>query len=70
MDFAMSEEDSKALLIAALNNNTLARLDNHISMLGEVDTTRLETTEQCLHKVSYQQILSYLKQGNLQELAN
>ena len=70
MDAAMSEEDAKASLIATLNNDTLAYLDNHVSMLGEVDTTRLETTEQCLHKVSYQQILSYLKQGNLQELAN
>ena len=70
MDAAMGEEDAKASLIVALNNDTLARLDNHVSMLGEVDTTRLETTEQCLHKVSYQQILSYLKQGNLQELVN
>ena len=66
----MSEEDAKASLTATLNNNTLARLDNHVSMLGEVDTTHLETTKQHLHKVSYQQILSYLKQGNLQELAN
>ena len=70
MDAAMSEEDAKASLIAALNNDTLACLDNHVSMLGEVDTTRLETTEQRLHKVSYQQILFYLKQANLQELAN
>ena len=38
----MSEEDAKALLIAALNNDTLACLDNHVSMLGEVDTTHLE----------------------------
>ena len=45
MDAAMSEEDAKALLIAALNNNTLARLDNHVSMLGEVDTTHQETTD-------------------------
>ena len=45
MDAAMSEEDAKVSLIAILNNNTLARLDNHVSMLGEVDTTRLETTE-------------------------
>ena len=66
----MSEENTKASLIAALNNNTLVRLDNHVSMLGEVDTTHLETMELRLHKVSYQQILSYLKQGNLQELAN
>ena len=70
MDAAMSEEDAKASPIAGLNNDTLACLDNHLSMLGEVDTTHLETTEQRLHKVSYQQILSYLKQGNLQELAN
>ena len=70
MDAAMSEEDTKASLIATLNNNTLAHLDNHVSMLGEVDITCLETTEQHLHKVSYQQILSYLKQSNLQELAN
>ena len=54
MDAAMSEKDVKALLIAALNNNILACLDNHVSMLGEVDTTHLETTEQRLHKVSYQ----------------
>ena len=64
MDAAMSEEDATASLIAALNNDTLARLDNHVSMLGKVDTTHLETTEQRLHKVSYQQILSHLKQGN------
>ena len=57
-------------MIATLYNNTLACLDNRVSMLREVDTTRLETTEQHLHKFSYQQILSYLKQGNLQELAN
>ena len=69
MDAAMIEEDAKASLIAALNNDTLACLDNHVSMLGEVDTTRLETTEQHLHKVTYQPILSYLKQGNLQKLA-
>ena len=61
MDAAMSEEDAKASLIAALNNDTLTYLDNHVSMLGEVDTTHLETTEQHLHKVSYQQILNYLK---------
>ena len=54
MDAAMSEEDAKASLIAALNNDTLTYLDNHVSMLGEVDTTHLETTEQRLHKVSYQ----------------
>ena len=54
MGTAMSEENAKASLIATLNNDTLARLDNHVSMLGEVDTTLLETTEQCLHKVSYQ----------------
>ena len=70
MDAAMSEEDAKASLTAALNNDTLDCLDNRVSMLGEVDTTRLETTKHRLHKVSYQQILSYLKQGNLQELAN
>ena len=70
MDAAMSEKDAKASLIATLNHNTLAHLDNHVSMLGEVDTTHLETTEQRLHKVSYQHIFSYLKQGNLQELAN
>ena len=70
MNAVMSEEDVKASLIAALNNNTLACLDNHVSILGEVDTTHLENTKQRLHKVSYQQILSYLKQGNLQELAN
>ena len=58
MDAAMSEEDAKALLIATLNNNTLACLNNYVSMLGEVDTTRLETTEQHLHKVTYQPILS------------
>ena len=45
MDAAISEEDAKASLIAALNNNTLACLDNHVSVLGEVNTTRLETTE-------------------------
>ena len=66
----MSEEDAKVSLIAILENDTLACLDNHVSMLGEVDTTRLETTEQRLHKVSYQQILSYLMQGNLWKLAN
>ena len=54
MDAAMSEEDAKASLIATLNNDTLARLDNHVSMLWEVDTTHLKTTEQRLHKVSYQ----------------
>ena len=70
MDAAMSEEGTKASLITTLYNDTLACLDNHVSMLVEVDTTRLETTEQRLHKVSYQQIFSYLKQGNLQELAN
>ena len=70
MDAAMSEEEAKASLIAARNNDTLACLDNHVFMLGEEDTTHLETTEQRLYKASYQQILSYLKQGNLQELAN
>ena len=45
MDAAISEDDAKASLIATLNNNTLACLDNHVSMLGEVDTNHLETTE-------------------------
>ena len=44
MDDAMSEEDAKLSLIAALSNDTLACLDNHVSMLGKLDTTRLETT--------------------------
>ena len=40
MDAVMSEEDAKTFFITALNNDTLACLDNHVSMLGEVDTTR------------------------------
>ena len=66
----MGDEDAKATLIAALNDDTMQRLDNFITMRGGDDLAHLETTAQRLNKVSYQQILSHLKQGNLQDLAH
>ena len=50
----MGDEDAKATLIAALNDDTMQRLDNFITMRGGDDLAHLETTAQRLNKVSYQ----------------
>ena len=66
----MGNEDAKVALIAALNEDTIRQLDTYITMQGGEELTRLETMAQRLNKASYPQVLSYLKQGNLQELAH
>ena len=69
MDAGVKDKDAKGTLITLLNEPTMRGLDQHISLRGEVDSTDLMAKLR-LDKVPYKQIVTYLKQGNLSELAH
>ena len=48
-------------LIAALNKDTLQKLDGYIAMKADRDLGPLESTTQCLTRISYHQILGLLR---------
>ena len=68
-DAEMSAETSKVHLVAALNEETLQNLDAYVTLQGGEAMARLETMPDRLRRIGYAQMLSYLKQGNLTELA-
>ena len=57
----MDDENSKVALVAALNEETLVSLDNYVTLTGQVDPNIFETPNQRLNRITYQQILTYLK---------
>ena len=57
----MDDENSKVALVAALNEETLVSLDNYVTLMGQVDPNIFETPNQRLNRITYQQILTYLK---------
>ena len=57
----MDDENSKVALVAALNEETLVSLDNYVTLTGQVDPNIFETPNQHLNRITYQQILTYLK---------
>ena len=63
------EKDAKVHLVLVLNQDTLSCLDVYISMHGGDKMARLETIQDRLCQVPYIQMLAYLKQGELSELA-
>ena len=65
----MGLEASKVHLVAALNEDTLRNLDAYFILQGGEEMARLETMPDRLHCITYMQILSYLKQSNLTDLA-
>ena len=69
-DAEVPEVTAKVALLKALNADTLARLDNYITTRGGEDVAGLETTDARIGRISYPQILAYLKQGNLMDLAS
>ena len=64
----MPEVTAKVAIIKGLNPDILSRLDAHITNVAGMNTSGLETAEARLGKIGYQQILMYLKQGNLLNL--
>ena len=68
-DAEMSAETSKVHLVAALNEETLQNLDAYVTLQGGEAMARLETMPDRLRRIGYAQMLSYLKQGNLTDLA-
>ena len=52
-DAGMAEEDAKVHLVSALNQDTLARLDAYITMMGGDEMARLETVQDRLCHVPY-----------------
>ena len=67
-DAEMGAETSKVHLIAALNEDTLRNLDAYVTLQGGEEMARLETMPDRLHRITYAQMLSYLKQSNLTDL--
>ena len=65
----MAEEDAKVHLVLVLNQDTLAHLDAYVTMCGSDKMTHLETIQDQLRHIPYIQMLVYLKQGELSELA-
>ena len=64
----MGAEASKVHLVAALNKDTLRNLDAYITLQGKEEMVRQETMPDRLHRITYAQMLSYLKQSNLMDL--
>ena len=65
----MGAEASKVHLMVALNEDTLWNLDAYIPLQGSEEMACLETMPDRLHRITYVQMLSYLKQRNLMDLA-
>ena len=68
-DAEMGAEAPKVHLIAALNEDTLRNLDAYVTLQGGEEMARLENMPDRLCHITYTQILSYLKQSNLTDLA-
>ena len=65
----MGAEASKVHLRAALNEDTLHNLDAYVMLQGGEEMVRVETMPNRLHRITHAQILSFLKQSNLMDLA-
>ena len=65
----MGAEASKVHLVAALNKDTLRKLDAYVTLQGGEEMAHLKTMPDRLHCITYVQMLSYLKQSNLTDLA-
>ena len=68
-DAEMGVEASKVHLVAVLNEDTLRNLDAYVTLQGGEEMARLETMPDRLRHITFAQILSYLKQSNLMDLA-
>ena len=68
-DAEIGVEASKVHLIAALNEDTLQNLDAYVTLQVGEEMARLETMPDRLCHITYAQMLSYLKQSNLMDLA-
>ena len=68
-DAEMGAEASKVHLVAALNEDTLRNLDAYVTLQGGEEMAQLETMPDRLRHITYAQMLSYLKQSNLTDLA-
>ena len=69
-DCQMPEVTAKVALVIGLNNDTLTRLNAYITTMAGLDLVGLETAQARLGKIYYPEILTYLKQGNLLNLAD
>ena len=65
----MGAEASKVHLIAALNKDTLRNLDTYVTLQGGEEMARLKTMPDRLRRITYAQMLIFLKQSNLTDLA-
>ena len=68
-DVEIGAEASKVHLVAALNEDTLRNLEAYITLQGGEEMAWLETMPDRLCRIMYAQMLSYLKQSNLMDLA-
>ena len=59
----------KVHLVVALNEDTLRNLDAYVTLQGGEEMAHLETMPDRLHCITYTQMLSYIKQSNLMDLA-
>ena len=65
----MGAEASKVHLVVALNEYNLQNLDAYVTLQGGEEMAHLETMSDRLRCIMYAQMLSYLKQSNLMDLA-
>ena len=68
-DAEMGAEASKVHLAAALNEDTLWNLNAYVTLQGREEIACLETMPDRLRRITYAQMLSYLKQSNLTDFA-
>ena len=65
----MGAEVSKLHFVAALKKDTLRNLDTYVTLQGGEEMAHLQTMPYRLRHIMYAQMLSYLKQSNLTDLA-
>ena len=65
----MGAEVSKVHLVVALKEDTLQNLDAYVTLQGREEMAHLETMPNRLRHITYAQMLNYLKQSNLTDLA-
>ena len=68
-DAGYADEEAKVLLVSSLNDATLAKLDTFIATRDPSAAATQETTMERLARISYSDMIGFLKQSNLQDIA-
>ena len=69
-DAGYADDDAKVLLVSNLNKSTLSKLDTFIATRDPSSASAKETTVERLRRISYPDMIGFLKQSNLTDIAS